>query len=163
MIGYLEAVQGLFLKTWFTGNRKIFPDDAPPGLDDEFGVTLSDWRAEMEKHFSFFVDWRRWVEAQPNLAKSERNKLFLKMNQMIVLKNTVFGFLQLAEYVFELRPDCYICPQRCTSNKIELYFGNIKSGSKTVSTQTYKWTQATLRLRKEMRSVNGNVAGLLPS
>lgn len=160
MLDFLEAGKGIFVDTWFTGNRKIFPNDAPPGLDDAFGMTIDDWRANMESHFEFFKNWRQWVNDQPGLKARERNKMFLKLEQVIVLKNSIFGFLQLCEYILERNPDAYICPQRCTSNRIELYFGNIKAGAKTVSSEVFRWRAAILRLRKDLKEINGNCAGL---
>jgi hypothetical protein len=97
--------------------------------------------------------------AEENLPPQSVKKYFLKDDQVMLLQNTVFGLEILAKRYFALHPQRTLIPSLITQSPLELLFGRLKEGTKSLTYSGYKSSVKKLRSCKYAKSCNRTGAG----
>jgi hypothetical protein len=80
-----------------------------------------------------------------------KQKLFLKEEQVILLKNSVFALENLCKEYFFKFPDRTLIPGLVSQSPLECLFGILKKGSQKLNHAGYKSRMKGLRSRKSSR------------
>lgn len=113
-VKYLEALNMLFV-CGILSHDKIFSLDSPP-------------LTSMIDGFRYFCSWYEALE-EPECSTTFRRRNFLSWQTFDILRLMFFGFIDLCDAVWKLKPGSYVVGLKVNGSAVETLFSQIKQRS----------------------------------
>lgn len=121
-VGYLEALNRLFVNE-ILSHEKIWAWDSVPIESMILG-------------FEYFCRWHESLESRESFQHDKKQKEFISWQTFDILRVMFFGFVDLCNAVWNLKPGSYLVGLKVNGSAVETLFSQIKARSGQELTST---------------------------